>query len=139
MCETDEWASARHKIAVFGQETFGWDYLWADGSKSSRLVDGIEREGRVEALVNCAADFDLATKYKSNRSPFWTAYQKIADEFEGGDRRKVLWGNLSRCDALPYAETINRKSASVYAHLYACNLKRLGEWGADLLQAELRS
>lgn len=135
MCERDEWASARHKIAIFGQETFGWDYRWANGSKSSSLVNGIGRTGRIEALVECAAAFDLGAEYQS--SPFWRAYQQIADDLEGGDRRKLLWGNVARCDTSPNEWTGYEGVASVWRTLSYTNLDAMCKWQSALLAAEI--
>lgn len=135
MCDTGEWATAQHKVVVFGQETLGWDYIWPDGSTSSRLLDGLDRTGRVEALVRNAEDFDLGRGYLN--SPFWAAYQQIADRLEGGNRRAVLWGNLARCDTSPNEWQGYQGLASVWNALGYANLDALCEWQSDLLRAEI--
>lgn len=136
ICETDEWASARRKIAVFGQETFGWDYLWAEGGLSHRLLEGLNHKDRIHALTRTAARFDLGAAYPG--TPFWRAYQLIADELEGGDRRKILWGNLARCDTSPNDWAGVEGRASVWSTLSYPNLDALCDWQADLFKAEIQ-
>ena len=99
MAMPPEWQESQHKILIVGQETLGWDYRWSADDWKSGLLDGAGRSDRAKALINAYEAFDLAASQpKSVRSPFWRAQRALADRFEGGDYRKVLWTNLSRCD-----------------------------------------
>lgn len=135
MAMPPEWQKSQCRTLIVGQETFGWDYLWPDGECESALLEGVHKRGRSEALIASYMDFDLSENGESRtkRSPFWRAHRRIAELFEGGDYRKVLWTNLSRCDTLP----AKLNTASVWNNLSYENLDSLCKWQSPLLRAEI--
>jgi len=134
MAMPPEWQESQHKILIVGQETLGWDYRWSADDWKSGLLDGPGRSDRAKALINAYEAFDLAASQpKSVRSPFWRAQRALADRFEGGDYRKVLWTNLSRCDTTMADHGV----ASVWKTLSYEDLDTMCHWQSPLLRAEI--
>lgn len=134
MAIPSNWSEARRKILIVGQETLGWDYFWPDKSCDSTLLEGTDKQGRTDALLATYADFDLAENgaASTRNSPFWRAHRRLADSFEEGEYRKVLWTNLARCNVVKGASQL-----SAFAHMQWEELNALCEWQSDLLRAEI--
>lgn len=88
----ESWRSARVRLAIYGQETYGW---------YDDLTNCTDDPAQIDRLADTYSDFDFAESYpKFRRSAFWRAHRQLAAALEGNDFRKVLWLNLVKVDSL---------------------------------------
>lgn len=85
----EEYASAEPRIAIVGQETYGWMDLHLDAFLRSRGIDGALAEYE---------KFDFGANYCS--SPFWRRFHEVGQRLLGTryNRRAVTWMNLFKCN-----------------------------------------
>jgi hypothetical protein len=125
-----EWQSARFRILMIGQETFGWGG-GRDLNDPVELLPHWLAARDVDGLARCYEHFDFGEEYRS--TPLWSFHRLLADTFEGGQYRKVAWSNLVRVDTGPMKE----RSRSAWDNLTNGEFEAICTWQRKLFHAEL--
>lgn len=87
----DEWWTGNNKILMVGQET---------GGEDRTLKSMVEAEDGLADIVESYETFDFAENTRQRFSPFWRAHRFLANEFESGIYRRVMWTNLVEVQSL---------------------------------------
>jgi hypothetical protein len=94
------WESAKHRLLVIGQETFGWDLMEQEGNGHTnsianlqQLIDSGPFRTSVDALTRKYCEFFSGTGWENR--PFWNAIGGLRTRL---GRDAVLWSNVFRFD-----------------------------------------
>lgn len=80
-CWEEEYLSARHRLMIIGQETYGWDADYV------RSVDDVKR------FMQSYKDFELGKNYNSL---FWRYAHLINEMINGEDGKNFVWNNVNK-------------------------------------------
>ncbi|OBQ67974.1 hypothetical protein [Mesorhizobium erdmanii] len=83
---TSEYAGAKRRIMVMGQETFG----------NLTSLSAARPFHSWSAAIGESITFDFATGETQETSPFWRAYQEIITQLGLPSRRHTAWTNLAK-------------------------------------------